>query len=79
VPEIIECAVTYTETERQCAITISRIDGRYWCQVASTDVLGIQMVDATTAQQALMFGLALCGVAATVHDVNVPELNRGTV
>ena len=75
--EILECAITYPATETQCAISISRIDGRYWCEVASTDTLGIQMVDANSREQALMFGLALCGIAATVHDVNVPELNRG--
>ena len=68
--EILELAITYPETETRCSAVIRRIDGRYWCEVASTQRLGIEMVDANTPEQALMFCLALAGISATVHDVN---------
>ena len=77
--EVLELAITFPATETRCSAVIRRIDGRYWCEVASTETLGIELIDANTPEQALMFCLALAGISATVHDVDVPDLNRGTV
>jgi len=75
--EVLEFAITYPETEMRCSAVIRQIDGRYWGEVTNTQRLGIEMVDADSRGQALMISLALCGVTATVHDVEMPGLNRG--
>ena len=68
--DILDVTITYPETERQYTITVQRIDGRAWCQVGDLHRLGIQCADADTPEQALMIALALCGITATVHDVD---------
>ena len=77
-PEILDLVLTYPEPEHRYTITVQRIDGRAWCAVGDMWKPGIVAADADTPEQALMIALALCGVSATVHDVDVPQLNRGT-